>query len=290
MVKEPATAKNTAQWIRQAGLGQSLLWIVFCGTFLAAYFPVLIGLIFLWANSDDYSHGFAIIPLALYILWQKREILHSAQVRGAWVGFLVATGSLLVYIVAKKGEMQTFASVSMIFFLWGTVIFLFGYEIFKACLFPLLILFFMIPVPAQIIAALTIPLQLLVTDASVWLASLFGIPILSEGNVIQLPQRTFQVVQACSGLRSIMAMLTLGAVLGYFTLRSNVLRAILFLLAVPIAIAVNIIRVFVLIAVFHSLSIDLSEGSLHTIMGLTIFGIAIGLFLLTSKGLEHCDR
>jgi len=290
LVKEPATAKNTAQWIRQAGLGQSLLWIVFCGTFLAAYFPVLIGLIFLWANSDDYSHGFAIIPLALYILWQKREILHSAQVRGAWVGFLVATGSLLVYIVAKKGEMQTFASVSMIFFLWGTVIFLFGYEIFKACLFPLLILFFMIPVPAQIIAALTIPLQLLVTDASVWLASLFGIPILSEGNVIQLPQRTFQVVQACSGLRSIMAMLTLGAVLGYFTLRSNVLRAILFLLAVPIAIAVNIIRVFVLIAVFHSLSIDLSEGSLHTIMGLTIFGIAIGLFLLTSKGLEHCDR
>jgi len=290
LVKEPATAKNTAQWIRQAGLGQSLLWIVFCGTFLAAYFPVLIGLIFLWANSDDYSHGFAIIPLALYILWQKREILHSAQVRGAWVGFLVATGSLLVYIVAKKGEMQTFASVSMIFFLWGTVIFLFGYEIFKACLFPLLILFFMIPVPAQIIAALTIPLQLLVTDASVWLASLFGIPILSEGNVIQLPQRTFQVVQACSGLRSIMAMLTLGAVLGYFTLRSNVLRAILFLLAVPIAMAVNIIRVFVLIAVFHSLSIDLSEGSLHTIMGLTIFGIAIGLFLLTSKGLEHCDR
>ena len=290
MGNEPVTTKNAEQRVQQVGLGKSLLWIVFCGTFLAAYFPVLIGLVLLWANSDDYSHGFAIVPMALFILWQKRETLYNAPVRGSWVGLLIATGSLLVYIIARKGEMQTFASVSMIFFLWGTVIFLFGYQIFKACLFPLLILFFMIPVPAQIIAALTIPLQLLVTDASVWLASLFGVPIISEGNVINLPQKTFQVVQACSGLRSIMAMLTLGAFLAYFTLRSNVLRGILFLFAIPIAIAVNIFRVFVLVVVFHSLSIDLSEGTLHTVMGLAIFGIAFGLFLLASKGFALCER
>jgi exosortase len=186
--------------------------------------------------------------------------------------------------------MQTIASVSMIFFLWGTVIFLFGYTIFRICLFPLLILFFMIPVPAQIIATLTIPLQLIVTRASVWLASMIGIPIYHEGNVINLPQGTFQVVQACSGLRSSMTMLTLGAVLAYLTLRSNMLRVILFSIAIPIAIAVNILRVFVLVAVFYFLEIDLSRGTIHTILGLAVFGMAFGLFLLAGKGLALCER
>jgi len=267
-----------------------MLWLVFGGTFLSVYHPVLTRLINAWSHSDDYSHGFAIVPLALYILWQKRESLLEKQVGGEWPGFLLITVSLLVQVVATKGEMQTFASVSMVFFVWGTVIFLFGYTIFRACLFSLLILFFMIPVPSQIIAGLTIPLQLVVTKVSVELASLIGIPVYREGNIIQLSRGSFEVVQACSGLRSIMSMLTLGAVLGYFTLRSNVLRGILFLLAIPIAILVNIFRVFVLVAVYYFLSIDLSNGAIHTIMGLAIFCVAIGLFLLTSKGFAQWER
>jgi exosortase A len=276
--------------IRQSSLGPAMLWVVFAGIFISTYLPVISSLVRTWAASDDNSHGFAILPLALYILWQKRVSLHKETVRGSWIGLFIATGALLVYIVAKKGEMQTIASLSMLFFLWGGVIFLFGFAIFKACLFPLLILFFMIPVPAQFIAALTMPLQLIVSKTSVGLASLVGIPIYREGNVIQLPQGTFEVVQACSGLRSIMTLLTLGAVMAYFTLRSNPLRSILFLLAIPIAIAVNILRVFVLVAVFYFLSIDLSKGTLHTIMGLAIFFIALGLFLLTSKGFARCER
>lgn len=275
---------------KQAALGQSILWIGFGGTFIVAFLPVLTGLVRTWAHSDDYSHGFAIVPLAVYILWLKREALHNAPVRGLWSGFLVAAGSLLTYLVAEKAEMQTLASFSMIVFLWGTVIFLFGYPIYKACLFPLLILVFMIPVPSQIIAVLTIPLQLTVTKVSVWLASMIGIPIYNEGNIINLPHGTFEVTQACSGLRSIMTMLTLGAVLAYLTLRSNLLRGILFILAIPIAIAVNIFRVFILIAVFHFTSIDLSHGTIHTILGLAVFAIAFGLFLLVRKGLALCSQ
>lgn len=276
--------------VRQIGLGQSILWMVFGGTFLTAFLPVITGLVRTWANSDDNSHGFAIIPLAVYILWQKREALLAAPVRGSWSGLLVASGALLVYIAAKIGEMQTLASVSLIIFLWGTVIFLLGYPIFRICLFPLLVLFFMIPVPAQIIAALTIPLQLIVTKASVWLAAMIGIPIYREGNVINLAQGTFQVVQACSGLRSIMTMLTLGAVLGYFTLRSNMLRGTLLLSGIPIAIAVNVLRVFTLIVAFHFLNVDLSEGAPHTVLGIVLFGAAFALFILVRKGLALCER
>ena len=288
--KGAVVGENSTRSVRQGGPFRLILWIVLGGTFLAAYFTVLIGLIQAWSHSDDNSHGFAILPLALYILWQKRETLRTAPIRGSWLGLLIAVCTLFTYVVAKIGEMQTIASASMLFFLWGCVIFLFGFAIFKACLFPLLILFFMIPVPAQFIAALTMPLQLFVSKASVGLASLVGIPIYREGNVIQLPQGAFEVVQACSGLRSIMTLLTLGAVMAYFTMRSNLLRSILFLLAIPIAIAVNILRVFVLVAVFYFLSIDLSKGTFHTIMGLAIFCIALGLFLLTSKGFAKCER
>jgi exosortase len=85
-------------------------------------------------------------------------------------------------------------------------------------------------------------------------------------------------------------MLTLGAVLAYLTLRSNMLRVILFSIAIPIAIAVNILRVFVLVAVFYFLEIDLSRGTIHTILGLAVFGMAFGLFLLAGKGLALCER
>lgn len=259
-------------------------------SFVSAYFPTVSSLVRVWASSDDHSHGFAILPLAIYILWQKRAALRTVPVRGSWIGLVVALVSLFFYLVAIKGEMQTITSASMLLFIWGSVIFLFGFEMFRACLFPLLILFFMIPVPSQFIAILTIPLQLLVTRASVWMATLIGIPIFREGNVIQLTNGTFEVVQACSGLRSIMAMLTLGAVLAYFTLRSNLMRSMLLLLAIPIAIIVNIFRVFVLVAVFHFMSIDLSRGVAHTIMGVAVFGVAFGLFLLISKGFARCER
>lgn len=269
---------------------ESVLWTVLISTFLIAYFPVISGLIRAWARSDDYSHGFVIVPIAIYILWQKRETLRCASFDGAWPGLIVATVALIAYLVSIKGEMQTLGSFSMIFFLWGTVIFLLGFSIFKESLFPLSILFFMIPVPAQLVATLTIPLQLIVTKGSVWLASIIGIPIFNEGNVINMTRCTFEVVQACSGLRSIMTLLTLGAVLAYVTLRSNLLRTLLFVLAVPIAIAVNIFRVFVMIAVFHFLEVNLSTGTLHTVLGLVVFGIALGLFLLAGKGLALCER
>ncbi|MDD2944098.1 MAG: exosortase [bacterium] len=281
--------KESGRFEGVGGLQKFLLWAVFSSAFIVAYLPVLSGLIHSWANSDDNSHGFAIVPIAIYILWQKRETLLNQAFKGEWSGFVVAAIAVVIYLISLKGEIQTLGSFSMIIFVWGTVVFLFGFSIFKTSLFPLTILFFMIPVPAQIVAAFTIPLKLIVTKASVWLASTAGIPIFNEGNVISMTRCTFEVVQACSGLRSIMTLLTLGAVLAYVTLRSNLLRTLLFLLAVPIAIAINILRVFVMIAVFHLFEINLSTGALHTILGFVVFALALGLFVIAGKGLALCE-
>jgi len=282
--------RKSALSARQDGFGPTIIWILFGGTFLAAYMPVMIELVRAWYGSDDYSHGFLIIPIVVYIIWQKRVLPSETTIKGSLIGLPLAVLSLLAYLFARAGEILTLASLSMVGFIAGTILFLCGFRIFRTFLFPLLLLLFMIPVPAQIYAALTIPLQLLVTKATAVLASSFGIPLYCEGNVIHHSKGTLEVVQACSGLRSIMALLTLGALFGYFTLRSNILRSILFVSAIPIAVAVNILRVFALLAAIHFLGIDLTKGTPHTVLGIVLFGAAVGIFVLVRKGLAFWER
>jgi len=258
--------------------------------FGVVFSPVWQNLFRTWSASDDYSHGILILPLSLYILWRKREEMSKVPVRPSWTGFYLVLASLVLYLLASFAEIVTLAPLAMILFLGGSVAFLFGFRVFKVCLFPLLLLLFMVPVPAQIYAALTIPLQLFVTKVTVFFASLIGVPILREGNVLHLPQQTLQVVQACSGLRSVLSLLTLGAVLGYLSLKANPLRGILFMSAVPIAVAVNVVRVLVMVLAFYYYDFDLTEGPVHSAFGTAIFGLAIVLFLLARKGLSFCDK
>ncbi|NVN91788.1 MAG: exosortase [Desulfuromonadales bacterium] len=276
--------------IRQVGFGVAMIWGVFGAMFFAAYLPVMIDLVRAWNGSDDYSHGFLIVPIALYIVWHKRGLLAGTQIAGSWVGLPVAIISLLMYLFARVGEILTLASLSMIGVIAGSVLFLFGFGVLRVLLFPLLLLLFMIPVPAQIYATLTIPLQLLVTKSTASMASSVGIPLYCEGNVIHHSQGTLEVVQACSGLRSIMALLTIGAVFGYFSLRSNVLRLILFISAIPVAVAVNILRVFAMLVAIQFLGIDISKGTPHTILGIALFGVAVAIFVLIRKGLSFWER
>lgn len=117
-----------------------------------------------------------------------------------------------------------------------------------------------------------------------------GVPVYREGNVIHLPNRTMQVVQACSGLRSMISLLTLSAILGYFTLKSNLLRTVLFVSGVPAAIFVNIIRVLLLVAAFYYLNYDLTAGNIHTVFGMTIFILALLLIIIIKQVLSIWDK
>lgn len=261
-------------------------WALLGACFLAAYYPVWTGLIKVWANSEDYSHGFLIPPLAGYIVWQRRRHFNGDASTGVAWGLGLAVLTLSLYVFAQVGEILTLASITLVLLIASAILYLYGWSTLKNCMFPLFFLFFMIPVPAQIYAALTIPLQLMVTKGTAFIASLIGMPIFCEGNVINLPDRTFEVVQACSGLRSIMSLLALGAVFGYLALESNLLRAILFLSAVPVAIMVNIFRVLVLIVAAYYMKFDLTQGTAHTVLGIAVFVVALGLFVVFQKGLS----
>jgi exosortase len=169
-------------------------------------------------------------------------------------------------------------------------IYLFGFRFTKEISFPLCFLLFMIPVPSQIFSALTIPLQLIVSKISVGIASTAGIPILREGNVIFLPGHTLEVVQACSGLRSMMSLLMLSAVYGYFLLSSVLARSILIGLSVPTAILVNIFRVTATVFAYHFMDFDLAAGTAHTVFGVIIFVLALILIALFQKALTMWDQ
>jgi len=258
-------------------------------SFVLAYFPVWKTLITTWKTSDQYSHGFLILPLCLYVVWRKKECLAKLPASPSPWGLGIIIFSLSVYIVVHFAEVVTIASLSMVLLIAGIIVYLYGFQMLKELLFPLSFLLFMIPVPAQIFSALTIPLQLFVTKASTWIAALFAIPVYHEGNVIHLPDRTLQVVQACSGLRSFISLLALSAIFGYFTLRSNFLRAALFVFGAPAAILVNIIRVLVFLLAFYYFDLDLSTDGLHTLFGVSIFVLALISIILMKGILSNWD-
>jgi exosortase len=198
--------------------------------------------------------------------------------------------SLLLYLFAKLAGITSVPPLALILTIASSVLFLFGYRIFVVLAFPLAILLLMIPIPAQIYSSMTLPLQLIVSKISTAVTSMMGIPVYREGNVIILQNFAFEVVQACSGLRSIMSLFTLAALYGYFTLSSSLLRSILFVMTLPIAILVNIVRIGVMIIAYHYFSFDLTSGAIHTLYGLAIFGLSFILFLLTQKVLSKWDK
>ena len=172
----------------------------------------------------------------------------------------------------------------------GIIIYFYGFFLFKELLFPFLLLLFMIPIPSQIYASLTIPLQLFVSKTSVWIAVHLSLPIYREGNVIYLPDLTLQVVQACSGLRSMISLLALALIFGYFTLKSNSLRILLFISAVPTAVFVNIARVLLLVLAFHLFNYDLTKEPAHTVFGIFVFILALILIAISKGILSIWDR
>jgi exosortase len=257
-----------------------LLIAVLIGLYLLIFLPVWKSLVMTWYTSEDYSFGFFIIPFAAYLAWKKKEVLKTIESAPSPLGLWIILFSLLLYLFSYLAEILTLVSLSPVLVLAGGILYFFGFPMLRELSFPIVFLLFMIPVPSQIFSQLTIPLQLFVSQVSVACAGLVGIPIYREGNVIHLPAHTLQVVHACSGLRSLLTILPLGALLGYLILKSNTLRCLVFLAGVPTAIAVNIVRVLLVIFSFHYFSYDLTAGTPHEILGVVIFCLAVVILLL----------
>jgi exosortase len=249
-----------------AALGTALVW---------AYGGVIGGLVTQWSRDENYSHGFLVLPFAAFIAWQRRRQLQHAPLQPTLAGAAVVAVSVLIYIAGRFGAELFLTRVSLIGVLAGAIAFVWGRAHLRILAFPLAFLLFMVPLPAIVFNQLTFPLQLVASSAGELLIRSCGIPILRDGNVLQLPGRTLEVVEACSGIRSIVTLLMLAVVVGYFTERRALRRVLLVLAAVPIAVLANAVRVAGTGVASEWIGPAAADGFFHTFSGVVIFGVAL---------------
>lgn len=271
---------------------QSFFFLAFCSLslFLISYYPVFRILANKWADSEEYSHAFLTLPIILYMVYQNRKRVIETPTNFAPLGFTLLLFSSALYYFSLLTEVHTVIALAMYCTVVGTVAFLFGIHSLRVLFTPLLLLLMLIPFPDQMYIQLTFPLQLKVSQMSAAIVSLFDIPVFRTGNVLTIPEKSFEVVEACSGLRSVITLLTLSVIMGYFTLVRTTSKLILFALSLPVAIFVNLIRVVAIVLLFHFFRWDLYEGTLHTITGLSIFLIALGTLFMLQRMLEQWEQ
>lgn len=267
----------------------AVLAFIALSLFIVAYFPVFQILVTKWAESEEYNHAFLTLPIIGYMAWSKRSVLSLEHPKYSPLGLLLILFATAAYFFAMLTQVHTIIALSLFLTIVGTLIYLLGIQAIRELFVPLLLLLILIPFPEQLYIKLTFPLQLKVSQASEIIVKIFGVPLLREGNVMNIPEKSFEVVEACSGLRSMITLLTLSIIISYFMLVKNFSKLILLLASAPTAIAINIIRVTAMILLFHFFGLDLTEGTLHSITGLLIFGIALGILLLLQKVLESWE-
>jgi exosortase len=174
--------------------------------------------------------------------------------------------------------------------LTGALIYLTGLQSVKTLFTPLLLLLMLIPIPEQLYPQLTFPLQLQVSRITELIVTHLGIPLLREGNVMHLPDHSFEVVEACSGLRSVITLMTLSVILGFFSLKRPLNKILLFATSIPTAIFINIIRVSSMILLYHYFKLDLTKGAYHIVTGLLVFCLALFTLFIFGKMLEQWER
>jgi exosortase len=257
-----------------------ILW--FGVLLIIVYAPVLYRLIQQWSGDADMGHGFFVPLVAGYIAWLKRDTLLATEaVSNRW-GLLVVAWGAAQLMVATLGVELFLARTAFLVSLIGVLLYLGGAQRLKVLAYPLFLLFFMVPIPAIVYNQITFPLQLLASQLAERALSLLGIPVFREGNILELANQRLSVVEACSGIRSLLSLSFLSLVYAYFFDSKVWMRWALLVATVPIAIIANAFRVTIT-GVLSSIRRDLAEGFFHSAEGWVIFMVALLILILVHQ-------
>ncbi len=248
----------------------------FC--FIYLYHNVIADMVKDWMTDDNYSHGFMIPLISGFLIWENREKLAKAPISPSNFGAFLLLGGLAFFILTSVGAELFTMRFSMLIVLFSLVIFLLGWGLGKELYVPILYLFFMIPLPAIIWNKIAFPLKLFATTIATMVVQWIGIAIYREGNIIHLANTTLEVVDACSGLRSLTALLALSAAFALITDHSKTKKWILFLTAIPIAISLNVLRLTATAILAEYYGEQVAQGFLHEMSGIIVFLLALVLF------------
>jgi exosortase len=253
------------------------------------YAPVLFPLVAQWYDDADMGHGFFVPVIAGYIVWQERKELLAVSYQPSWWGLPIVLYGGLQLTIATLGAELFLARTAFVITLIGVVCTLGGTALVRRLAFPLFLLFFMVPIPAVIYYQITFPLQMLASRLAEMSLPVLGVPVIRDGNILTLPgDHRLSVVEACSGIRSLLTLTFLSLVYGYFFEKRKWLRALLFFSTVPIAIVANASRVTAT-GILTEVNPDLAEGLFHTAEGWLIFMVAGVILVLFHQAMVRAS-
>lgn len=247
----------------------------------AIYAPIYPRMIDDWLTDPNYSHGLLVPLISLWFAWKAWPRLKDAPaVPSNWGFLLIIFGILLLGFGLTVHELFTSRS-SLIFILAGLIQTLFGTRTLKLLALPLGFLFFMVPIPYTIYDALALPLRGLVSFIATEGLKVCGLPVIREGNIIIMPNISLEVVEACSGMRSLVSLMALGTAYAFLFLKGAWRRAALIVSTIPIAVITNVARVFITGVLARHLGSVAAEGFFHDFAGFAVFAVALVLTAAT---------
>jgi len=269
--RPPQPALNRESWWQASVVFLSIGWL---------YWSILLHLAKQWSNDANFSHGFFVPAFSLFVLWQDRHRLaREPRTPSSW-GLPIVVFALAVLIAGVLGAELFLSRISLLLLIAGLVIFFRGWQSFRAVLFPWAFLFLMIPIPEIVFSQITFPLQILASKVAALLLPLLGVPVLREGNIINLPAMPLEVVEACSGIRSLLSLVTLAIIYGYLVETRTWVRVTLALASIPIAVAANSLRIVGTGLLVQYWDPDKAEGFFHIFSGWLVFVVALAMLLL----------
>ncbi len=252
------------------------------------YHETLVVLWRTWATNPNYSHGYLIPPVVAFLLWRDRRRYLTARGRGSLFGLVLIGLALLGHIVSIRAGVFMTQGYSLVLLLFGLSVFFHGGRATRTVWFPLGYLALMLPMPPYMMNVIAFRLKVFAARAGSGIAIKLGIPLARSGMTIHIPAGSLRIADPCSGLRSLIALVALGALFAYLTRGKTWKRVVLFASAVPLAVFANVVRIAVLCVVANIWGIDAALGFFHDFSGLLLFMIAF-VGLVTVRKLLRCE-
>ncbi|MEO7043346.1 MAG: exosortase/archaeosortase family protein [Gemmatimonadaceae bacterium] len=257
--------------------GTAIGWLT-VGLFLACFAPVIVGLVRAWLSLPDAAHGILIAPVAVWLAYRTGAV-EGAQ-RSQWLGATFVVLAVFANLFGRVAGVETIPRAAFLLGLLGMTLWFAGWKQVFAWWLPFLLMALTIPLPESIIASMTLPLQGVAAKMGAAMLSWRHIPVLLSGNIIRLPGHTLFVSEACSGLRSLTALLSMAILVGALFLKYPVSRILMVALAVALAIVVNGFRIFMTGFLVYFVDPKLGEGFMHITEGYLLFLISLSILAL----------
>src|SRR5665213_1313148 len=277
LVKDDSMIQN--RLTRTSAIYVSLLVGISVLVCLVSFREALSELVHRWTVQEEYSHGFLIPVIVAWLLWTRRHAILASIGRPTWTGPTLILLAAVMHIVGKLSALFILSQVAFVVALIGITLGLGGYSLLKVVFVPLIFLLFAIPLPYFIDTVLSFRLQLISSELGVFFIRLFQIPVFLEGNVIDLGVYKLQVVEACSGLRYLYPLMSLGFLVAYFFQAPLWQRALVFLSTIPITIVMNSLRIGIVGVLVNSWGPQDADGFLHMFEGWIIFLACAGVLV-----------